>query len=54
MLGIAYFTSVWKIIAFGGVTPFNFVSGDHCFGGKRGHVRKKVKKVYNQMVICIL
>ena len=46
--------SVCKIIAFIGVTPFNFVGGDHCFGGKRGYVREKVKKVYNQMVIRIL
>jgi len=51
---IAYFMSVCKIIAFRGVIPFNFVGGDCCFGGKRGCVREKDKKVYNQMVICIL
>jgi len=39
--------SVCKIITFRGVTPFNFVGGDRCFGGKRGCVREEVKKVYN-------
>jgi hypothetical protein len=34
--GIPHYTSV---------TPLNMVGGDHCFGGKREHVRKKVTKV---------